>query len=210
MTAALRSDPDIIMPGEARDAEVINLLFTAAMTGHQVWTSLHANNAIAIFDRLKDQGVDDFKLTDPELITGLIAQRLVKKLCSECSLSLVDYLESGGILSEDEKIVIEGYGDKVRFANTHGCSSCKSGYKGRTIIAEVIEPDSYLLKLIAEGKRQEAISYWLNDLKGLSMKEHAWIKVLYGDITAADAMDRIAGMTDITQERKRFLFSLGR
>ncbi|HCN9115986.1 TPA: Flp pilus assembly complex ATPase component TadA, partial [Escherichia coli] len=210
ITAALRSDPDIIMPGEARDAEVINLLFTAAMTGHQVWTSLHANNAIAIFDRLKDQGVDDFKLTDPELITGLIAQRLVKKLCSECSLSLVDYLESGGILSEDEKIVIEGYGDKVRFANTHGCSSCKSGYKGRTIIAEVIEPDSYLLKLIAEGKRQEAISYWLNDLKGLSMKEHAWIKVLYGDITAADAMDRIAGMTDITQERKRFLFSLGR
>ncbi|WP_176557241.1 ATPase, T2SS/T4P/T4SS family, partial [Escherichia coli] len=53
ITAALRSDPDIIMPGEARDAEVINLLFTAAMTGHQVWTSLHANNAIAIFDRLK-------------------------------------------------------------------------------------------------------------------------------------------------------------
>ncbi|HGY9136387.1 TPA: GspE/PulE family protein [Escherichia coli] len=210
ITAALRSDPDIIMPGEARDAEVINLLFTAAMTGHQVWTSLHANNAIAIFDRLKDQGVDDFKLTDPELITGLIAQRLVKKLCSECSLSLVDYLESGGILSEDEKIVIEGYRDKVRFANTRGCSSCKSGYKGRTIIAEVIEPDSYLLKLIAEGKRQEAISYWLNDLKGLSMKEHAWIKVLYGDITAADAMDRIAGMTDITQERKKFLFSLGR
>ncbi|EHU19114.1 nucleotide binding domain protein, partial [Escherichia coli DEC1E] len=59
------------MPGEARDAEVINLLFTAAMTGHQVWTSLHANNALAIFDRLKDQGVDEFKLTDPELITGL-------------------------------------------------------------------------------------------------------------------------------------------
>ncbi|EFA7536169.1 DNA-binding protein, partial [Escherichia coli] len=86
--AALRSDPDIIMPGEARDAEVISLVFTAAMTGHQVWTSLHANSALAIFDRLKDQGVDDFKLTDPDLLTGLIAQRLVKKLCPDCSLSL--------------------------------------------------------------------------------------------------------------------------
>ncbi|CAD6176222.1 nucleotide binding protein [Escherichia coli] len=210
ITAALRSDPDIIMPGEARDAEVISLLFTAAMTGHQVWTSLHANNALAIFDRLKDQGVDDFKLTDPELITGLIAQRLVKKLCSECSLSLTDYLDSGGLLSEDEKMVIEGYSENVRFANTCGCSSCKSGYKGRTIIAEVIEPDSHLLKLIAEGKRQEAVLYWLCERKGMSMKEHAWIKVLHGDIAVADAMDRIAGMTDITQERKRFLFSLGR
>ncbi|WP_171841059.1 ATPase, T2SS/T4P/T4SS family, partial [Escherichia coli] len=88
ISAALRSDPDVIMPGEARDAEVISLVFTAAMTGHQVWTSLHANSAMAIFDRLRDQGVDTFKLTDPELLTGLLAQRLIKKICSNCSISL--------------------------------------------------------------------------------------------------------------------------
>lgn len=208
ITAALRSDPDIIMPGEARDSEVINLLFTAAMTGHQVWTSLHANNALAIFDRLKDQGVDEFKLTDPELITGLIAQRLIKKLCSNCSITLSDYFINGGELSNDEMNIIKGYEKDVRFPNPLGCTCCKNGYSGRTIIAEVIEPDSYLLSLISKGKRHEAAEYWLHEMKGMSMKEHAWIKIISGDVCVSDTAERVSGIDKITDERKVFLIAM--
>lgn len=208
ITAALRSDPDIIMPGEARDAEVINLLFTAAMTGHQVWTSLHANNAIAIFDRLKDQGVDEFKLTDPELITGLIAQRLIKRLCPVCSVSFQHYSENGGNVSADEEMIIRGYENAVRFPNPKGCGYCQGGYKGRTIIAEVIEPDGHLLKLIATGKRHEAMEYWLISMKGMSIKEHAWLKIISGQVSVSDAVEKVAGIEKISDERKQFLLTL--
>ena len=207
ITAALRSDPDIIMPGEARDAEVINLLFTAAMTGHQVWTSLHANNALAIFDRLKDQGVDEFKLTDPELITGLVAQRLVRKLCAQCSITLTEYIASGGEISDTDRKIISGHETSVRFPNPRAKKCCRDGYNGRTILAEVIEPDSKLLRLVAEGKREDAQHYWLTSLHGMALKEHAWLKIISGEICVMDAVNKISGIDNITEERKKYLFS---
>ncbi|EPA4140257.1 bundle-forming pilus extension ATPase [Escherichia coli] len=207
ITAALRSDPDIIMPGEARDAEVINLLFTAAMTGHQVWTSLHANNALAIFDRLKDQGVDEFKLTDPELITGLVAQRLVRKLCAQCSITLTEYIASGGEISDTDRKIISGHETSVRFPNPRAKKCCRDGYNGRTILAEVIEPDSKLLRLVAEGQREDAQHYWLTSLHGMALKEHAWLKIISGEICVMDAVNKISGIDNITEERKKYLFS---
>ncbi len=206
--AALRSDPDIIMPGEARDAEVISLVFTAAMTGHQVWTSLHANSALAIFDRLKDQGVDDFKLTDPDLITGLIAQRLVKKLCPDCSLSLNEFETRHGHLDAMEKKLIEGYESLVRFPAQDGCSKCFQGYVGRTVISEVVEPDHSFLNLVSQGKRQEATLYWMEHLGGMTMAEHAWLKVIDGDISVHDAIEKVNHMDKISPDRKYVLINL--
>ncbi len=208
--AALRSDPDIIMPGEARDAEVISLVFTAAMTGHQVWTSLHANSALAIFDRLKDQGVDDFKLTDPDLVTGLIAQRLVKKLCPCCSVTLSEFEDKYGRIrdSDIERKVIEGHENSVRFPEPEGCTECFQGYAGRTVIAEVIEPDHIFLNLVSQGKRQEATEYWQNNLGGITMAEHAWIKVIEGSVSVHDAMSKVSHMDKISPGRKSFLISL--
>ena len=203
--AALRSDPDIIMPGEARDAEVISLVFTAAMTGHQVWTSLHANSALAIFDRLKDQGVDDFKLTDPDLLTGLIAQRLVKKLCPACSLPISEYKIRNGTISDLDKMLIKGHEDTVRFPNIDGCPECFHGYIGRTIVAEVIEPDYTFLDLVSQGKRQEATKYWLAELNGMTMAEHAWIKMVEGTICVHDAAEKVSHIEKISSERKVFL-----
>ncbi|WP_230042075.1 GspE/PulE family protein [Escherichia coli] len=207
ITAALRSDPDVIMPGEARDAEVISLVFTAAMTGHQVWTSLHANSAIAIFDRLRDQGVDDFKLTDPELITGLLAQRLIKKLCPYCSLTLSQYIESNK-LKEQVKLIIGKYVESVRFVNINGCQKCNAGYTGRTVVAEIIIPDQQFLYLTMNGKRTEAIDYWHNTLHGLSMREHAWLKVINGEIDINDANQKISNLGDINDDRKNTLYQL--
>lgn len=207
ITAALRSDPDVIMPGEARDSEVISLVFTAAMTGHQVWTSLHANSAMAIFDRLRDQGVDNFKLTDPELITGLLAQRLVKRLCSQCSLTLNDY-QKNNTLTEQAKNIIYGYEDCIRFVNTQGCKHCNSGYTGRTVISEIIIPDQKFLYLIVNGKRTEASDYWRDSLDGLTMREHAWIKIISTEIDVNDAIQKLSNIDCITDERKKHLYQL--
>lgn len=207
ITAALRSDPDIIMPGEARDAEVINLVFTAAMTGHQVWTSLHANSAVSIFDRLKDQGVDSFKLIDPELVTGLVAQRLVKKLCTNCSLTY-ELFKKSNELSEIEEKIIKGYYQSVRFPNNDGCDQCQSGYSGRTIIAEIIEPDQVFLSLIDQGKRNEAVNYWQSNLAGITMKDHAWMKVISGEIYVLDAIHKIAKLELLSNDRKEHLKEL--
>ncbi|HAK5294319.1 TPA: Flp pilus assembly complex ATPase component [Salmonella enterica] len=207
ITAALRSDPDVIMPGEARDSEVISLVFTAAMTGHQVWTSLHANSAMAIFDRLRDQGVDDFKLTDPELITGLLAQRLVKRLCPQCSLTLKRYLE-GNELTEQIKSIIDGYEESIRFVNVSGCENCNAGYTGRTVVAEIIIPDQQFLYLVIDGKRTEAADYWRDILHGLSIREHTWIKIIGGEIDVNDACQKISNLEGINDDRKRQLYQL--
>ena len=80
ISASLRSDPDVIMIGEIRDRASSSLAFAAAMTGHQVWASLHANDAISITDRLRDQQVEDYTLSDPSLVTGMIGQRLIRRL----------------------------------------------------------------------------------------------------------------------------------
>ena len=207
IVAALRSDPDVIMPGEARDSEVINLVFTAAMTGHQVWTSLHANSALAIFDRLRDQGVDDFKLTDPELVTGLLAQRLLKKLCPHCSISLSQYRQKNLFTSESE-CIIYGYEDSVRFVNESGCEFCSNGYSGRTVVAEIIIPDEYFLSLAVKGERVAASKYWREELKGFSMMEHAWLKIVAGELDLNDVIEKFSGIFMLDEERKKYLFNL--
>ncbi|HBA6947917.1 TPA: Flp pilus assembly complex ATPase component [Escherichia coli] len=207
MTAALRSDPDVIMPGEARDSEVIRLVFTAAMTGHQVWTSLHANSAMSIFDRLRDQGVDEYKLTDPELITGLAAQRLIKKLCPHCSIELNEHIKRSYI-SDEIKNVVSNYEQYVHFVNKNGCDFCNKGYVGRTVVAEIIIPDEYFLSLIIQGKRNDALRYWLDHLNGMLMLEHAWIKVVKGEVDLKDAIASFPGLLNLTSERKQKLFCL--
>ncbi|EBA3897091.1 Flp pilus assembly complex ATPase component [Salmonella enterica] len=207
ISAALRSDPDVIMPGEARDAEVISLVFTAAMTGHQVWTSLHANSAMAIFDRLRDQGVDTFKLTDPELLTGLLAQRLMKKLCPHCSLPLENFEAKSCLPNEVNKFIHE-HGQSVKFVNESGCEYCNNGYTGRTVVAEIIIPDEKFLLLITEGKRSDASLYWKEYLRGISMNEHAWLKILNGEIDVRDAAQKLSNIYELDTNRIKYLLSI--
>ncbi|MDB5478869.1 MAG: Secretion system protein, partial [Alphaproteobacteria bacterium] len=90
IAAALRSNPDRIMIGEVRDASSAKLAFEAAMTGHQVWTTLHSNDAITIPFRLRDLHVEEYKLVDPSLLTGLVSQRLVRKLCPHCRRPIIN------------------------------------------------------------------------------------------------------------------------
>ncbi|PIJ49833.1 hypothetical protein BL250_10520 [Erwinia sp. OLTSP20] len=193
IVSALRSDPDIIMPGEARDAAVINLVFTAAMTGHQVWTSIHANSAMAVISRLRDQGVEKYKLTDSKLLMGIVSQRLVKRLCDKCKIPFTESSQAGrygisyeGLLSEYDGVI-----DKVFVNNAQGCPCCAKGYTGRVVVAEIIKTDFKILDLIYENEIEKAYQYWTEEIKGLTIYEHGWLKVIQGCIDPYDAKLRI-------------------
>lgn len=209
ITAALRSDPDVIMPGEARDREVINLVFTAAMTGHQVWTSIHANSAMSIFDRLRDQGVESYKMTDPSLLCGLTAQRLIKKLCLTCSKPI----SSEELVRLDETLfgfaeASKGYTEKLRQVNLRGCEQCSKGYSGRTILAEVICPDQKFLTLMDLGEREKAMLYWKEQLAGITIMEHGWLQMVSGYIDPQDLVNTLGPLCGLTAERRAILINL--
>lgn len=192
ISAALRSNPDRIMIGEVRDAASAQLSFEAAMTGHQVWTTLHSNDAMTIPFRLRDLHVDDYKLCDPTLLTGLISQRLVRKLCPHCALTTAEEDVSFHLLSrlQAANIPIE----RIRRQNPKGCSRCGvgNGYIGRTVIAEIIMPDVGFMEYVMHNRKLDAERYWLTQLGGRSMTEHMIDRVMAGEVDPLDA-ERIVG-----------------
>lgn len=215
ISASLRSDPDIIMIGEIRDKASSSLAFAAAMTGHQVWASLHSNDAISILDRFRDQGVELYKLCDHTLMTGLVGQRLLRALCPHCKMPLNEVLSY-----EDDRIIdadtLEGlyryigaeYFEHIYVANENGCEHCKKGFAGRTVVAECIVPDAGFMKHIFDNNKSEAYQYWLDNLEGLSMLEHGIQKMLLGQSDPRDVEDRVGMLSDFDQKRKPHVLSL--
>jgi len=197
IAAALRSNPDRIMIGEIRDDASAKLAFEAAMTGHQVWTTLHSNDAVTIPFRLRDLGVEDFKLTDPTLVTGLISQRLVKKLCPHCARPVIspDELSYDLIARLDEiSIPLE----RVKLHNPKGCGHCGegNGYAGRTVVAEIIVPDHKFMEYVQHNNKAMAEYHWLTVLGGRSMMEHAIERVYNGELDPQDT-EKIMGPLEI-------------
>ncbi len=212
ITASLRSDPDIVMIGEIRDGASAGLAFQAAMTGHQVWASLHANDALSILDRMRDMGVELYRLSDHTLVTGLIGQRLVRKLCPKCKLSYSEGIARGFLDEEQARFLCEAVGKErteanVKFANPAGCDGCRSGYTGRTVVAEVILPDRRFMEYIAEGKKIQAHEYWLSSLQGVTMLENALIKCANGDVDPTEVEEKV-DLIDVV-DPKRMLSLLG-
>ena len=186
--AALRSDPNIILIGEIRGPDSARLALQGAMTGTQVWTSLHANTALGILDRLRDIGVENYKLCDPTIVTGLIGQRLLRVLCPDCRISLKKAEEREMIeppRAERTHAVLEAIGkpaDGVCVRGS-GCPTCNNtGYKGRTAASEIIEPDETFMEYIRQEDKASARKYWLNDLGGFTMLTHAVHKLISGEV----------------------------
>jgi type II secretory ATPase GspE/PulE/Tfp pilus assembly ATPase PilB-like protein len=137
----MRQDPDIILVGEVRDKETAEMAFRAAMTGHQVFTTLHTNSALGAFPRLLDIGIlPDIMAGN---IIGIIAQRLVRVLCSHCKEAYAP--------SKEERLLLGTTGEKVSFLHRSvGCKQCDNkGFKGRSAIMELLVMDSDLDELVA-------------------------------------------------------------
>lgn len=191
--AALRDDPDAMMIGEIRDKESASLAYEAANTGHSVWTSLHANNAVSIVNRLLDLGLEPYKVTDHETIIGLIGQRLVRRLCPKCRIRMEQALKSGSVselTAERATRLLErlSLGNAPLFArNPDGCVHCrKKGLVGRTVAAEVITPDEKFMNFCREHRKSEARAYWIREHKGISIMAHAVAKMIAGQVSPDD------------------------
>lgn len=194
LSAALRSDPDALMIGEIRTLSAADLAFRGALSGHNVWTTLHANSAPAILMRLKDIGVEDFKLQDPSIMKGLMAQRLFRKLCPHCRKKAIDNLKNPAV-----QRLRTAFGDialEQSYLRGEGCEECDfRGVKGRTVIAEFIQPDSTFLDLSIRGEPQKAMNYWINDLNGMTLRDAALQRMLNG-IVDIDEVERWTGFLD--------------
>ncbi len=192
--AAMRLDPDIIMLSEVRDQPTARLVIQAAMTGHQVWTTVHANSALAIINRMMDLGVQPELLSDPTVVAGLICQRLVKKLCPHCKKPLAEHMNDFD--QKDIKRFMSVLTINNVYIQGEGCKTCKgSGTSGRTVVAETIVTDNTLMKFIKEGDRIGAIDYVRREQAGKSMLEHAIEKINAGEVDPFLAEDIVGALT---------------
>ncbi|NTZ88239.1 secretion system protein E [Burkholderia metallica] len=189
---AMRLDPDTIMIGEVRDRASAQSALRASMTGHQVWTTVHANSALAIVDRLVDLGLPLAMVADESVITGLVSQRLVKLLCPHCKQRLAGSPQQDDALAARVRRAVGASFDKV-FVQGPGCEHCGGrGTIGRTVVAEVIRPDARLFAYLREGDKRAAQAYWLDELGGRTTVEHTIEKVAAG-LVDPRAAERIVG-----------------
>lgn len=194
LAAALRSDPDTLMVGEIRTLSAAQLTVKGALSGHNVWTTLHANSAMGALTRLLDMGVEAFKLKDETMMRGLVSMRLFKKLCPHCRERLLDKRNHPSY-----NRVRETLGD-LGLAQTYvrgvGCEYCNgTGTIGRVKAGEIIITNSEFLSLALAGETESAVKYWLEKMNGRTLKESATELMLRGIIGVDELEDRV-GLLD--------------
>ncbi|MCD7875914.1 MAG: Flp pilus assembly complex ATPase component TadA [Cloacibacillus porcorum] len=177
LRSILRQDPDIIMVGEIRDTETAQLAVRVALTGHLVLSTLHTNDAPTAVNRLVDMGVPRFLLASS--LRAVLAQRLVRSLCPHCKEKL--FVNAA---MEAETGIPAGtmvYGPK-------GCPECRfTGYKGRTVIAEIMPVDNTLRAMINDGASEQELRDYSRRFGMITLREDARRKVEEG-ITSIDEM----------------------
>ena len=194
LNAALRSDPDVLMVGEIRSFSAAELTFKGALSGHGVWTTLHANSAPAIITRLRDMGCQPYLLGDPELIKGLISQRLFRRLCPYCRKSVKERMNDPSF--QRLKTALGDYGIENTYVRGEGCKHCgKKGFNGRMSVPEIILPDAMFLQLMINGDTKRAIDYWISELDGRTLRDAAIERMLKGYIDL-DELERWCGLLD--------------
>lgn len=148
LRSILRQDPDIVMIGEMRDQETAEIAIRAAITGHMVLSTLHTNDSASTITRLVDMGVAPYMVATS--LIGIVAQRLVKKICHECRTPR---------MSTPEENELMGISESITIYDACGCPKCNNtGYTGRTAIHEILTCTSEMTGLIANGGKIDQIS----------------------------------------------------
>lgn len=148
MRAILRQDPDIILVGEIRDYETLEIAVSAALTGHLVLSTVHTNSAAATVTRMIEMGAKDYLVAST--LSGVIAQRLVRKLCDDCKEEYYPSYEEASQISADEEEIQKLM--KTPIYRARGCNKCGfSGYVGRLGVYEIMTINKEIKKLVADG-----------------------------------------------------------
>jgi type IV pilus assembly protein PilB len=182
LRSILRQDPDVILVGEIRDKETIEIAVKAALTGHLVLSTLHTNDAPSTITRMVDMGLDPFMVASSTLM--IAAQRLVKRLCLQCKEPIeipIERLLPLGLLESDLK------GMKIETFKAVGCGKCNGGYKGRFALLET-------LKLTEPVKRMINKSATVQDLKNYAVQQEGMIT-----LRRAGMLNAVRGVTSIEE-----------
>ena len=152
LKSILRQDPDIIMVGEIRDKKTASIAIRAALTGHLLLTTLHTNDAVSSIIRLVDMGIPSYLVA--AAVKGVVAQRLVRRICETC--------KENYFLNEEEQKIFSNYGDGKKFYRGKKCNDCHQiGYKGRIAIHEILLIDSQIQKMIGKEVNENKIKNYL-------------------------------------------------
>lgn len=179
----LRQDADVMMVGEIRDTETAQVALETALTGHPIWSTIHAKSALYVFPRLEEMGVSKAKIYDHNLIGGVVAQRLIPKLCPHCKDPVSAVPGNSQWLKKLELVGIDP--GNVFMPNHNGCSRCYKGHRGATIVAEVIIPDAELMEFGFAGDIIGQARY-LKEIGNKTMMDHALSKIAEGMISPED------------------------
>ncbi len=197
LRSIVRQDPDVIMVGEIRDNETAELAVHAALTGHIVLSTLHANDAFGAVPRLIDMKVAPFLLASS--INTVIAQRLVRKICTHCreqvilSEDLEKRIEDVFKNNKIEGFKLEDYRDSktghLKFYRGKGCSRCnEEGYKGRLAIFEVLDITDEMKDIITENRNEEEAEEEIRRQKMIKIVIDGYIKALRGETTMEEVL----------------------
>jgi len=174
---AMRMDPDVMMVGEVRDFASAEAALLGALTGHGLWSTVHAKDAVAILQRLGEfregeRSLNPSLYTDPTLVTGLINQALVPTLCPDCKRpwSTLDRYSADPDLVDR---VMHYCTPETVFVKGPGCGNCRNtGIAGRSVVAEVIAPNHTFMRAYREAGKAEARAYWIKELGGITKRDH--------------------------------------
>lgn len=204
LRALLRQDPDIIMVGEIRDQETLEIALHAAMTGHLVLSTLHTNSAAATLPRMLDMGAEPFLIAST--VNVIVAQRLVRRLCVDCRKSyrldskeveslgksydlesLFEFLKKDPSLKK-AMAEVKSFED-IEFFQAVGCEQCGSeGYRGRIGIYEVLEMDTDIRKLVTQSATSEALETKARENGMATMVEDGFSKIVQGVTTIEEVL----------------------
>ncbi|UCE89619.1 MAG: Flp pilus assembly complex ATPase component TadA, partial [Pseudomonadota bacterium] len=179
LRAILRQDPDVVMVGEIRDLETVEIAVQASLTGHLVFSTLHTNTAIGAVTRLRDMGVEPFLLSST--LIGVLAQRLVRVLCDECKRPYTPdeaTCELLGIPADNPPVMYEAV----------GCEACQGlGFRGRTGVYELVEIDDALRTMIHDGSGEHELDAHAR-LTSPSIRKDGLRRVLAGETTLEEVL----------------------
>lgn len=181
LRAILRQDPDVVMVGEIRDTETAEIAVQASLTGHLVLSTLHTNTAVGAITRLQDMGVEPFLLSSS--LTGVMAQRLVRTLCSDCR-------QAAPATDEEKRLMGISDTHAVTLYHPQGCPACNhKGFRGRTAIHELIVVDATLRDLIHRQAGELELERYVRQ-HSAGIRSNGIEKVLAGE-TSLDEVLRV-------------------
>jgi general secretion pathway protein E len=180
LRSILRHDPDKIMVGEMRDAETAQIAIQAALTGHQVYATVHANNVFDVIGRLATMGIDPYNLVSA--LNGVVAQRLLRQVCVECAAPHQPSAD------EREASLLPPDTSSWKFVRGMGCTHCRgTGYKGRRAVAQTLAMDLGLRSLIAERASPAALQAAARERGLRTLRDAALDLVAQGHTTLEEA-----------------------